>query len=111
MCIRDRYYMYSYAAHGTKTAGDDFRATANGDLNGDGVMSSFWVVGNVGEKVVEGRSPEEESGVGRQPNAAYGQTPSAFPPGWNADPTGARRLGRLLERREPFGRGQLASGA
>ena len=43
-----QYYMYSYTAHGTKRAHDGFRATANGDLNGDGVMSTFWIEGAVG---------------------------------------------------------------
>ena len=43
-----QYYMYSYKAHGTKAPGDRFRATANGDINGDGVMSTFWITGNVG---------------------------------------------------------------
>jgi len=43
-----QYYMYSYTAHGTKRAHDGFRATANGDLNGDGVMSTFYIEGKVG---------------------------------------------------------------
>jgi type IV pilus assembly protein PilA len=43
-----QYYMYSYRARGAKAPGDDFTATANGDLNGDGVMSTLWVSGKVG---------------------------------------------------------------
>ena len=42
-----QYYMYSYRARGTKKPGDDFTATANGDLNGDGVMSTLWISGKV----------------------------------------------------------------
>lgn len=42
-----QYYMYSYRARGTKKPGDELTATANGDLNGDGVMSSLWISGKV----------------------------------------------------------------
>jgi type IV pilus assembly protein PilA len=42
-----QYYMYSYRAHGTKKPGDAFTATANGDTNGDGVMSTFTISGTV----------------------------------------------------------------
>ncbi len=42
-----QYYMYSYRAHGVRKPGDDFKATANGDLNGDGVMSTLWISGKV----------------------------------------------------------------
>jgi type IV pilus assembly protein PilA len=42
-----QYYMYSYRAVGRGSAGDSFVATANGDLNGDGVMSTFALKGHV----------------------------------------------------------------
>jgi type IV pilus assembly protein PilA len=42
-----QYYQYSYAAGGTGSAGDSFTATANGDLNGDGVESTFTLTGSV----------------------------------------------------------------
>jgi type IV pilus assembly protein PilA len=42
-----QYYMYSYQAHGAKAPGDGFTAKANGDLNGDGVMSTFTLSGRV----------------------------------------------------------------
>jgi type IV pilus assembly protein PilA len=41
-------YMYGYTMTGTGyTVGDTFTATANGDLNGDGVASTFSVTGKV----------------------------------------------------------------
>jgi type IV pilus assembly protein PilA len=43
-----QYYMYSYRASGTGKPGDSFTATANGDLNGDGVLSTFTLTGQVG---------------------------------------------------------------
>jgi type IV pilus assembly protein PilA len=43
-----QYYQYSYRAHGKDRPGDGFKATANGDLDGDGVLSSFWITGTVG---------------------------------------------------------------
>jgi type IV pilus assembly protein PilA len=42
-----QYYMYSYRASGHASPGDSFRATANGDLNGDGKLSTFAVSGHV----------------------------------------------------------------
>jgi len=42
-----QYYMYSYRAHGSKTPGDTFTATANGDLDGDGDLSTFAISGEV----------------------------------------------------------------
>jgi type IV pilus assembly protein PilA len=42
-----QYYMYSYASPGTGSSGDTFTATANGDLNGDGVESTFQITGSV----------------------------------------------------------------
>src|SRR5215472_3657405 len=41
-------YMYSYAVTGAgTTVGDTFTATANGDLNGDGVTSTFTMTGKI----------------------------------------------------------------
>jgi type IV pilus assembly protein PilA len=43
-----QYYMYSYTgAAASGAAGDAFTATANGDLNGDGVTSTFTLLGTV----------------------------------------------------------------
>ena len=42
-----QYYMYNYIAGGTGAAGDTFTATANGDLNGDSVLSTFTLLGSV----------------------------------------------------------------
>jgi type IV pilus assembly protein PilA len=42
-----QYYMYAYAASGTGNSGDSFTATANGDLNGDGTLSTFQLVGQI----------------------------------------------------------------
>jgi type IV pilus assembly protein PilA len=42
-----QYYMYSYRAVGRSSPGDSFEATAQGDLNGDGVLSTFTVKGHI----------------------------------------------------------------
>ena len=43
-----QYYMYSYAASGTSgNAGDTFTAQAQGDLNGDGVLSLYQLTGAI----------------------------------------------------------------
>jgi type IV pilus assembly protein PilA len=45
-----QYYMYNYTSNGdqnTPSMGNEFTATANGDLNGDGVLSTFQVYGTV----------------------------------------------------------------
>ncbi len=42
-----QYYMYSYSARGRAAPGDSFQAVANGDLNGDGVLSTFALSGRV----------------------------------------------------------------
>jgi type IV pilus assembly protein PilA len=43
-----QYYLYNYVATSTLgNVGDTFTATANGDLNGDGVLSTFSIVGAV----------------------------------------------------------------
>jgi type IV pilus assembly protein PilA len=51
-----QYYMYSYHAAGKASPGASFEATANGDLNGDGVLSTFAIMGRVqpdGELAIE----------------------------------------------------------
>ena len=60
-----QYYMYGYLATVTGSAGDSFTATANGDLNGDTVQSTFMIVGSVannnvlvGPNIIE-TDPEE----------------------------------------------------
>ena len=52
-----QYYMYSYASPGSGSAGDSFVATANGDLNGDGVMSTFQITGSVNTSMVVNVAP------------------------------------------------------
>jgi type IV pilus assembly protein PilA len=42
-----QYYMYSYATAGSAAPGDSFTATANGDLDGDGVISTFQLTGSI----------------------------------------------------------------
>lgn len=42
-----QYYMYNYVAAGVASGSDSFEATANGDLNGDGTLSTFSIVGKV----------------------------------------------------------------
>jgi type IV pilus assembly protein PilA len=42
-----QYYMYNYTAVSTGAAGDNFTATANGDLNGDNTTSTFTLLGTV----------------------------------------------------------------
>lgn len=42
-----QYYMYSYGVSGSGAAGNSFTAQAQGDLNGDGVLSLFQISGSV----------------------------------------------------------------
>jgi type IV pilus assembly protein PilA len=42
-----QYYSYSYGGVGANGNGQSFTALARGDLNGDAVYSSFWIVGTV----------------------------------------------------------------
>ena len=44
-----QYYMYSYAGVSTGTVGSSFLATANGNLDGDSVLSTFSFAGSVVE--------------------------------------------------------------
>ena len=63
-----QYYMYNYSSNGNitvPTQGTAFTATANGDLNGDTVQSTFMIVGSVannnvfvGPNIIE-TDPEE----------------------------------------------------
>jgi type IV pilus assembly protein PilA len=52
-----QYYMYSYVSPGTGSAGDSFLAIANGDLNGDGVQSTFTLSGSVSTSMVVNVAP------------------------------------------------------
>jgi type IV pilus assembly protein PilA len=42
-----QYYRYSYVSTGTGNVGDQFTAIANGDLDGDGIASTFQLVGQL----------------------------------------------------------------
>ena len=47
-----QYFMYTFATDATAAApGTTFTATANGDLNGDGVLSTFSLTGNVVQNI------------------------------------------------------------
>jgi type IV pilus assembly protein PilA len=52
-----QYYMYNYLASGTGASGDSFSAIANGDLNGDGVLSTFQITGAVNTNMVLNIAP------------------------------------------------------
>jgi len=52
-----QYYMYGYLATVTGSAGDSFTATANGDLNGDSVESTFQITGSVNTSMVLNIAP------------------------------------------------------
>jgi len=53
-----QYYSYSYAISNTGAAiGDTFLATANGDLNGDGVLSTFTMTGAITAGLVLNLAP------------------------------------------------------
>jgi type IV pilus assembly protein PilA len=47
-----QYYMYSYTATGSSALGASFAASAQGDLNGDGVTSLFQMTGSIGSGFV-----------------------------------------------------------
>jgi type IV pilus assembly protein PilA len=42
-----QYYQYGYVSPATGQVGDSFVATANGDLDGDGIESTFQIMGSV----------------------------------------------------------------
>ena len=52
-----QYYQYMYISPGTGSAGDTFTATANGDLNGDLVESTFQITGTVNTSFVLNVAP------------------------------------------------------
>ncbi len=52
-----QYYMYSYASTGASLPGDSFTATANGDLNGDQVLSTFQITGAINSGYVINVAP------------------------------------------------------
>jgi hypothetical protein len=53
-----QYYAYSYSATGTLgAAGDTFLAQANGDLNGDGILSTFTLGGLVDTSMILNVAP------------------------------------------------------
>jgi type IV pilus assembly protein PilA len=52
-----QYYVYNYAAAGSGAAGDTFTATANGDLNADGIESTFQVLGTVNSSYILNIAP------------------------------------------------------
>jgi type IV pilus assembly protein PilA len=52
-----QYYMYSYTTSGSAAVGDRFTATANGDLDGDGVMSTFQITGSINSSYVINVAP------------------------------------------------------
>ena len=43
-----QYYQYAYTSSGGSSPGGSFTASAHGDLNGDGVLSTFSLTGQVG---------------------------------------------------------------
>ncbi len=47
-----QYYMYSYVGDPSGVAGATFMATANGDLNGDGLASTFSIAGSINSGMV-----------------------------------------------------------
>jgi type IV pilus assembly protein PilA len=52
-----QYYMYNYTTSGSANVGDTFTAIANGDLNGDGVMSTFQISGSINSSFVISVAP------------------------------------------------------
>ena len=53
-----QYYMYGYATSGSSAVGASFTATANGDLNGDGNLSTFTLIGAIGSGFVLNVAPQ-----------------------------------------------------
>ncbi len=52
-----QYYQYMYTTSGTSNPGDSFTGTANGDLNGDGVLSTFSLTGAINSSFVINVAP------------------------------------------------------
>jgi type IV pilus assembly protein PilA len=44
-----QYFLYRYSAHGSTKAGDSFVAEADGDLSGDGTMTTFRTTGKIND--------------------------------------------------------------
>jgi len=53
-----QYFQYSYTTSGSAASGDSFNAVANGDLNGDGVLSTFTLVGAINSNLVLNVAPQ-----------------------------------------------------
>ena len=52
-----QYYMYGYQVSGTSSVGNTFTATANGDLNGDGILSTFSLMGAINSSYIINVAP------------------------------------------------------
>jgi type IV pilus assembly protein PilA len=53
-----QYYQYGYKISGSgSNVGDSFTVTANGDLNGDGILSTFTLLGAIGSGFVLNTAP------------------------------------------------------
>lgn len=52
-----QYYQYMYTTSGTTQPGDSFTATAHGDLNGDGIYSTFTLTGAINSSFVINVAP------------------------------------------------------
>jgi type IV pilus assembly protein PilA len=52
-----QYYQYMYTTSGTTQPGDTFTSIANGDLNGDGVYSTFSLTGQINSSFVINVAP------------------------------------------------------
>jgi type IV pilus assembly protein PilA len=52
-----QYFMYTYTVSGIVNPGDSFTATANGDLNADGMMSTFSLTGAINSAYVVNVAP------------------------------------------------------
>jgi type IV pilus assembly protein PilA len=53
-----QYYSYSFLSTGASgAAGNSFTATANGDLNGDGVLSTFSITGSINTSFILNIAP------------------------------------------------------
>jgi type IV pilus assembly protein PilA len=52
-----QYFMYTYTVSGTVNPGDSFTAIANGDLNADGVMSTFSLTGAINSNYAVNLAP------------------------------------------------------
>jgi type IV pilus assembly protein PilA len=52
-----QYYMYAYTSPGSGSSGDTFTAFAWGDLNGDGIASTFSLTGSVNSSFVVNVAP------------------------------------------------------